>query len=31
MFDGLANAVSKSGKGIERATKVLSKVLGGLR
>jgi DNA-binding transcriptional regulator GbsR (MarR family) len=31
MFDGLANAISKSGKGIERATKVLSKVLGGLR
>jgi DNA-binding transcriptional regulator GbsR (MarR family) len=31
MFDGLANAISKSGKGIERATKVLAKVLGGLR
>ncbi len=30
-FDGLANTVSKSGKGIERATKILSRVLGGPR
>ena len=30
-FDGLANTISKSGKGIERATKILSKVLGGPR
>jgi len=30
-FDGLANTISKSGKGIERATKILSKVLGGTR
>ena len=30
-FDGLANTISKSGKGIERATKILSKVLGGVR
>jgi DNA-binding transcriptional regulator GbsR (MarR family) len=30
-FDGLANSISKSGKGIERATKILAKVLGGLR
>jgi DNA-binding transcriptional regulator GbsR (MarR family) len=27
-FDGLANTISKSGKGIERATKLLAKVLG---
>jgi len=30
-FDGLANTISKSGKGIERATKILSRVLGGPR
>lgn len=30
-FDGLANSISKSGKGIERATKILAKVLGGVR
>ena len=30
-FDGLANTIAKSGKGIERATKILSKVLGGVR
>ena len=30
-FDGLANTISKSGKGIERASKLLSKVLGGPR
>jgi DNA-binding transcriptional regulator GbsR (MarR family) len=30
-FDGLANAISKSGKGIERASKVLSRLLGGPR
>jgi DNA-binding transcriptional regulator GbsR (MarR family) len=30
-FDGLANTISKSGKGIERATKILSRVLGGAR
>lgn len=28
-FDGLANTISKSGKGIERATRLLSRVLGG--
>jgi DNA-binding transcriptional regulator GbsR (MarR family) len=27
-FDGLANTISKSGKGIERATKILARVLG---
>ncbi len=27
-FDGLANTISKSGKGIERATKILAKLLG---
>ncbi len=27
-FDGLANTISKSGKGIERASKLLSRVLG---
>jgi DNA-binding transcriptional regulator GbsR (MarR family) len=27
-FDGLANTISKSGKGVERASKVLAKVLG---
>lgn len=27
-FDGLANTISKSGKGIERATKLLARVLG---
>ncbi len=27
-FDGLSNAISKSGKGIERASKVLSRLLG---
>jgi DNA-binding transcriptional regulator GbsR (MarR family) len=30
-FDGLANTISKSGKGIERATKLLAKVLGATR
>ena len=30
-FDGLANAISKSGKGIERATKILARVLGAPR
>jgi DNA-binding transcriptional regulator GbsR (MarR family) len=30
-FDGLANTISKSGKGIERASKVLSRLLGGPR
>ena len=30
-LDGLANTISKSCKGIERATKILSKVLGGTR
>jgi len=29
-FDGLANTVSKSGKGIERASKILAKLLGGV-
>ena len=29
-FDGLANTISKSGKGIERATKILAKLLGGV-
>jgi DNA-binding transcriptional regulator GbsR (MarR family) len=28
-FDGLANTISKSGRGIERATRILSRVLGG--
>ena len=28
-FDGLANTISKSGKGIERATRLLARVLGG--
>ena len=28
-FDGLANTISRSGRGIERATRILSKVLGG--
>jgi DNA-binding transcriptional regulator GbsR (MarR family) len=28
-FDGLANTVSRSGKGIERASKLLAKLLGG--
>ena len=27
-FDGLANTISKSGKGIERASKILARVLG---
>jgi DNA-binding transcriptional regulator GbsR (MarR family) len=27
-FDGLANTISKSGKGIERATKILARLLG---
>jgi DNA-binding transcriptional regulator GbsR (MarR family) len=30
-FDGLANTVSKSGKGIERASKLLARVLGVVR
>lgn len=30
-FDGLANSISKSGKGIERASKILARVLGGVR
>lgn len=30
-FDGLANTISKSGKGIERATKLLARVLGAPR
>jgi DNA-binding transcriptional regulator GbsR (MarR family) len=30
-FDGLANTISKSGKGIERATKILARVLGAPR
>lgn len=30
-FDGLANTISRSGRGIERATKILSRVLGGSR
>lgn len=30
-FDGLANTISRSGKGIERATKLLARVLGGPR
>lgn len=30
-FDGLANTISKSGKGIERASKILARVLGGVR
>ena len=30
-FDGLSNTISKSGKGIERATKILARVLGGAR
>lgn len=30
-FDGLANTISKSGKGIERASKVLARLLGGPR
>ncbi|MCE2883217.1 MAG: MarR family transcriptional regulator [Planctomycetaceae bacterium] len=30
-FDGLANTISKSGKGIERATKVLARLLGAPR
>lgn len=30
-FDGLANTISRSGRGIERATKILSRVLGGVR
>ncbi len=30
-FDGLSNAVSKSGKGIERASKVLARLLGAPR
>ena len=29
--DGLANTISKSGKGIERATKILARVLGAPR
>ncbi|MBI1302498.1 MAG: MarR family transcriptional regulator [Phycisphaera sp.] len=28
-FDGLANTISRSGKGIERATRLLARVLGG--
>ena len=30
-FDGLSNTISKSGKGIERATKIIARVLGGAR
>lgn len=30
-FDGLANTISRSGKGIERATKLLARLLGGVR
>ncbi|MEY4118380.1 MAG: hypothetical protein RLZZ116_1708 [Planctomycetota bacterium] len=30
-FDGLANTISKSGKGIERASKILARVLGSSR
>ena len=30
-FNGLANTISKSGKGIERASKILARVLGGVR
>jgi len=30
-FDGLANTISKSGKGIERASKILARVLGASR
>jgi len=30
-FDGLANTIAKSGKGIERATKILARVLGAPR